>query len=319
MWTRNTMDANLNTTQETAGNGVGTASGFDVMGRIASIQTGGAVQNFTYAWDPAGNLSSRADHLQGYTESFGYDLLNRVGSAALSGGAGTGAGFAYDTIGNLTQKSDIAGTGTGIFTYPAAGAAQPHAVQSISGTVNDGAGATGPVLNPTYQYDHNGNMVLGGGRTVTYSTANLPATITNGTSTVSFAYDGNRGRYKEIAPASPPLWTYIQYPGTGLGFPVRAKTNETRLSIQLAGTVMARAVITATGAVSWTSYVLATGRSRAHIASPPGRPPIAITTTTIWARSHACGDYAAILKANDFQPSMSRVGNPTTMPRRRAS
>jgi len=33
---------------------------------------------------------------------------------------------------------------------------------------------------------------------------------------------------------------------------------------------------------------------------------------------YACGEYSALLATHDIQPGMSRIGNPTTMPRRRA-
>jgi hypothetical protein len=54
----------------------------------------------------------------------------------------------YDAagIGNITLKSDA-----GSYSYPAPGSARPHAVASVTGSV-DG------ITNPLYAYDANGNM-----------------------------------------------------------------------------------------------------------------------------------------------------------------
>jgi hypothetical protein len=46
--------------------------------------------------------------------------------------------FSYDPIGNLLSKSEV-----GTYTYPVAGAALPHAVQSVSGTT----------INTTFTYE----------------------------------------------------------------------------------------------------------------------------------------------------------------------
>ncbi|OAF06065.1 hypothetical protein AYJ54_20465 [Bradyrhizobium centrolobii] len=82
--------------------------------------------------------------------------------------------FSYDPIGNLLSKSDV-----GTYTYPAAGQAQPHAVTSIS------AG----LISTTFTYDLNGNQTSGLGRTIAWTSYNKPASITQGTRTVSFVDD----------------------------------------------------------------------------------------------------------------------------------
>lgn len=88
-WTR----ANLpfgQITQETYGNGVvSNIAHADPLGRITGI-TSGSLQNLSYAWDALGNLTSRSDNLStgNVSESFGYDLLNRLTQAQVTNSSG---------------------------------------------------------------------------------------------------------------------------------------------------------------------------------------------------------------------------------------
>ncbi len=212
-WTANTRDAELHLLQATAGNGVVTNQNFNAeTGRLAQSYAGPSqsVANFSYAWDPIGNLTSRADTIEGYTENFCYDNLNRLtnyalGSTCTSSGTTT---VAYDALGDITSKSDV-----GTYTYPASGPTSSlvHAVSSITGTVNG-------VVNPTFTYDLNGNMLTGAGRTVTYTSYNMPATVTEGTTTSAFVYSTAHARMQQCVPncTSPTTTTYyINDPATG--------------------------------------------------------------------------------------------------------
>lgn len=82
-----------------------------------------------------------------------------------------------------------------------AGAAGPHAVSSITGTVNG-------VTNPTFTYDANGNMTGSAGRSVTYTAFNMAAQITQGTTTVAFSYDSGHARIKQVIGGGSPSTTY---------------------------------------------------------------------------------------------------------------
>lgn len=179
------MNAEGQLTGQTYGNGVATTQNFNALtGRLTSIQAGAnaSVASFAYMWDTVGNLQWRKDPTQNLEEFFQYDLLNRVTQADITGG--TTKTHQYDSIGNITFKSD-----TGTYSYPAPGSARPHAVSSIAGT-----------LNTSFTYDANGNMLTGNGRTIVWSTDNMPATITRGTSTLTFHYDGaTKRRLKQFA------------------------------------------------------------------------------------------------------------------------
>jgi RHS repeat-associated protein len=92
--------------------------------------------------------------------------------------------FTYDPIGNLLSKSDV-----GTYTYPLAGAALPHAVSSINGTINS-----------TFTYDPNGNQTAGVGRSISYTSYNKPSSITQGSSTLFFSHDIDHQRFMQQAP-----------------------------------------------------------------------------------------------------------------------
>lgn len=158
-WQANTRDAEMHALTQTAGNGIVTTQVFDAnTGRVQQIRAwvSDSVANFSYGFDTIGNLTSRADTYQGYTEKFCYDVLSRLTNYAIAAtctGTGTKT-VGYSDNGNITSKSDV-----GTYSYPSPGSARPHAISSITGTVN---GTT----NPTYTYDSNGNMTAGAGRTI---------------------------------------------------------------------------------------------------------------------------------------------------------
>ena len=119
-----------------AANGVITNQSFDAAtGRMLTVQagpsgSGTSVADFTYVFDKLGDLTSRSDGNAnsgaGLTESFTYDVLDRVIGASIAGGSSKT--FAYDATGNIASKPEA-----GTYTYPAAGVARPHAVTSITG------------------------------------------------------------------------------------------------------------------------------------------------------------------------------------------
>lgn len=187
-WTRNTENADGSVLSETYGNSavagnnpVIATRGYDpVMGRLTSLQAGlsaspSSVQNQSYHYDSLGRLDQRQDIAAGTSETFGYDSLNRLKTSNLTAPSlGTQTtSTSFDAIGNITSK-----TGVGTYTYPAVGAGKPHAVSSVSGTVNG-------VTNPSYGYDLNGNMLTDGARTFTWTSFNMPNTLTKAAQTGS--------------------------------------------------------------------------------------------------------------------------------------
>ncbi|HVA55040.1 MAG TPA: RHS repeat-associated core domain-containing protein [Gammaproteobacteria bacterium] len=193
-WTADSQDAFGQITQETYGSGVlvsNITTNVDPMGRITGITTG-TLQNLTYQWDHLGNLISRADNLNSgnVSESFQYDLLNRLTSAQVTNGNGVQqpVSYTYDALGDITSKSD-----TGTYTY--GGTAGPHAVTSIVGSQGG-----------TYQYDTDGNMTHRINTAIQWNSDNLPTcidaangTCASGSNWSAFKYAPDKHRYYQSA------------------------------------------------------------------------------------------------------------------------
>jgi len=150
------------------------------------------VQNDVYHYDSLGNLNDRSwlDNTgASVQENFGYDSLNRLTSSQV--GIQGQKIYAYDEIGNLISKSGAT------YNYPASGASsvRPHAVASITGTVNG-------IVNPSFSYDNNGNLTAGLGRTIAWMSFNMPSSITQTSVTPnivdSFVYGPEHQRAKQV-------------------------------------------------------------------------------------------------------------------------
>ncbi len=209
-WTANAMDADGHLTQQTAGNGLVTTRGFDPLtGRLTSVATGtgSAVQNLSFGYDRLGNLTSRSDANTSVSESFNYDGLNRLTTSTTSlNPTPLVKTYSYSAIGNILSKSDV-----GTYVYPAAGAPLPHAVMSVAGGS----------INATFTYDANGNQTSGLGRSIVYTSYNKPASITQGSRTISFVDDTEHQRFKQVTPEGTTLYiagfgvmAEVQNPGT---------------------------------------------------------------------------------------------------------
>jgi RHS repeat-associated protein len=194
-WTANAMDASGHLTQQTSGNGLATIRTFDAAtGRLTGISTGsaGAVQSLSYTYDLLGNPLSRSDANTNLSESFVYDSLNRLTQSTVNlSPTPLSKTFSYSAIGNLLSKSDV-----GTYSYPSPGSALPHAVLSTSGGT----------ISATFTYDANGNQTSGLGRNITYSSYNKPASITQGTQTISFLDDTEHQRFQQVTPSGTTLY-----------------------------------------------------------------------------------------------------------------
>jgi RHS repeat-associated protein len=120
------------------------------------------VSNSPSATTSAGSASSE-------TESFGYDILDRLTSVS----GAYSESYSYNQIGNMLSKNGSS------YTYPSNGV-RPHAVSAVGST--------------SYAYDANGNMTTRGSQTITWDVENRPGTVTGG---ASFVYDGDGNRVKK--------------------------------------------------------------------------------------------------------------------------
>ncbi len=140
--------------------------------------------NLGYSYDSVGNILSIVDALAGgtQTQSFGYDTLNRLTSAAAVGGTqGTYPleSYTYDPdTGNLDSKAGV------VFSY--GDPAHPHAVTHIN-------------AEQKYAYDANGNQVQRASDSLIYDAENRLIQVKKGeTVLATFVYNGDGERVKSI-------------------------------------------------------------------------------------------------------------------------
>ena len=124
---------------------------------------GGELQDFTYSFDVAtGNLLSRTDGVNGQTETFSYDGLNRLVTAG-------GRRIGYDNRGNILSMD-----GVGSMTYGSAG--HPYRITMLT---PEGDG-----------------LVPGRQQSVSYTCYNRPSVLTEGGRSAAFTYNGDGDRVK---------------------------------------------------------------------------------------------------------------------------
>ncbi len=101
----------------------------------------GTLQDFSYRFDPIGNVSGITDRVHTATQSFEYDPLNRLTKAVGAYGTLT---YAYDPIGNMTSKEGAT------MTYGLADGSKPHAVTTVHSPQS---------IVHRLSYDSNGNLL----------------------------------------------------------------------------------------------------------------------------------------------------------------
>jgi len=187
-WTANQMNASGQVTQETLGNGVVTNRVFDaVTGWLTSLQSGvgggAALQNESYLYDLAGNVTQRQNGNVSLTESFCYDNLYRLDHSTLTGSCSSTPNLQlrYDPMGNITSRSDVANGAT--WTYDAN---RSHAVVQAGTSAN------------TYSYDANGNALTRSGSTISWTSFDHPRAIGNSAETIQFAYNQDHERWRSV-------------------------------------------------------------------------------------------------------------------------
>ncbi|WP_083411759.1 RHS repeat domain-containing protein [Janthinobacterium sp. 1_2014MBL_MicDiv] len=210
-WAAQEMDADESMLKQVYGNGIVTTREYYDGNRLIKkiyAGTGNGVQNIAYDFDPIGNLRSRIDYVQGLTESFLYDNLNRVQTSTVNSGA---AGlvtqtYKYDQIGNIDSRSGI-----GIYKYDTSPKVLPHAV----GTIQLGNGGS-----RRFEYDANGNLskdftrnaaginISGAERIISYTSFDMPSRISMAGKNLDFLYDASHARIKEVGPDSTTFYVH---------------------------------------------------------------------------------------------------------------
>ena len=210
LWQANTWQADGRITQESYGVegdgdwGVTTRSYDPNRGWLTGIATAGAaaVQQLSYpSYDANGNVTARYDGLTGTTETFTNDFLNRLQTWKFnSASATTLTTFGYDDLGNLSGRASISNTAPSTETAYASG------TRDAAGTPGTaGVHAVTSVGGDSYLYDAKGNQTAwqpaaGSGRSIAYTSFDLPHSVTTGAGTTTFLYDANHQRVVKDGP-----------------------------------------------------------------------------------------------------------------------
>ncbi len=156
-------------------------------GKLAQVLAGArsslTLQNLGYTYDQNGNILTITDNMQ--TSTFTYDELDRLTSAqAVGGGLGEYPleTYQYDSLGRLWHKAGLEMQ----YEDPA----HIHAVTSTSTGSN-------------FVYDPAGNMTTRDGQTLTYTPEGKVASVTIGTRTTGYGFDGDGNRVRKSEPAEP--------------------------------------------------------------------------------------------------------------------
>ncbi|GAA4174173.1 GH-E family nuclease [Gryllotalpicola koreensis] len=187
--------------------------------RTAGSTTPAQVSSRVYGRDNAGQVLSATNTTPSSTDAqcYSYDPLEELtaawtpssgncatapSSAALGGPAPYWESFTYDqATGNrltATQHTTNAGGTDAVstYSYPAAGAAQPHAVSQVSTTQ---AGAT---TTESFAYDQAGDATRLGSVTAAYNAQGQTASLTVGASTQDRVYDADGALLLESDPTA---------------------------------------------------------------------------------------------------------------------
>jgi RHS repeat-associated protein len=151
--------------------------------------SGQVVRALDYSYYPWRDVKTRT--VDGATEAFCYDQLRRLTGWAhtTSEAGGPGVGYRYDDRGNMIRRTE------GFVQYPPAADGTCAVTSETSETVyTPGTATTGPhrlasSTDGVYGYDDKGNQTSAPGRTVTYTSFDLPATLTTSAGTTTFRYD----------------------------------------------------------------------------------------------------------------------------------
>ncbi|WP_262461042.1 RHS repeat-associated core domain-containing protein [Alloalcanivorax balearicus] len=178
------------------------ASGFLTQIRSKmTFDTAWGIQNEFYDFDAKGLMRKRTQqavgNLEQVEETFAYDVVDRLVQATVANMTTPGNSFEqsidYDVSGNILQRNDV-----GQYQYGEScevGGTQytpgPHAVTSVTGT-----------RNASYCYDSGGNMLAGGGKTISYTAFNKPDQIQGTSATVDLVYGPDRSILKQVTTTS---------------------------------------------------------------------------------------------------------------------
>lgn len=151
----------------------------------------------SYVYDNANNVSSITDHVNGgNSQTFGYDVINRLTSATSGYGGYGSMAWTLDKVGNLTK---IVVNGSTInYTYTS-GTNQLATIVPSSGTVTVSTNANGNITS--IPPANNGTTLA----TYTYNAANRLSTVSGSPLGQTHLYDAFGRRFSKQEPGSYPI------------------------------------------------------------------------------------------------------------------
>ncbi|MBA5689970.1 NBR1-Ig-like domain-containing protein [Rugamonas apoptosis] len=188
LWQADAQDAAGRITQATLGNGLVQMRDYSPYTgwlRNSLLKTAALLPRLVegYQYDALGNVSTRTQAWNSvrFEENFKYDDLNRLHSSQLVSKGQAEQIYGYDDAGNLTGKP-----GVGAYDYgpQGEGAVRPHALHSLGGQ--------------PFAYDDNGNLKQGGGRGISWTSFDMPDTITKGAFSSAFTYGPEHQRTRQV-------------------------------------------------------------------------------------------------------------------------
>jgi RHS repeat-associated protein len=177
------LDANGRLLDRRFASGLDTQYAWNADGSLASIshtKAGSTLASNAYTYDGVGNRATNAETIGGTTlnEAYSYDELHRLVQFA-NGTAAQQQAYTYDPLNNRIQQA-VGQTSPVISAYQFDAANELTAVHSGS--------LTGPVT-ATLTYDTNGNLQSDGTRSYTWDDLDELSQVSNGATTVAYAYD----------------------------------------------------------------------------------------------------------------------------------
>ena len=152
---------------------------YDIRDRVSQLRAGpvaGNALDLTYSYNKASQVTGIADYRPWMSQTFGYDLVDRLTSATSVGSYGT-IGWTYDATGNRLTENRGVTTG---YTYDGS--------NRLSGTTG---------ANPeTFSYNGVGELTADGQGTYTYSPAGMMKTATRLGMAAMYLYDADNMRVK---------------------------------------------------------------------------------------------------------------------------
>ncbi len=170
--------------KRTLGNGVVYTENYDPKRMWLASNTASSgttvLQNESYGYHLDGRMKTKRSADGPDNWNYTYDNLGRLTTADNVGTDAYDSTYTYDQIGRMKS-----GTGIGAMTYPAVGDGHVHAPTTVGGATNT--------------YDDAGNLTNDGARTYTYNALNQLGSVTLGSTTTSYAYDGLGVRVRDGA------------------------------------------------------------------------------------------------------------------------